>query len=697
MELPRGAGGALLEDLGDAIQVGASSWFQWVTAGDPGKLQGELLIQVLAALIVAAILFVAGAIGSRSLWRAIRLRWRAATIRKATGNAFVIVRCPIANDINDEIGTEISARLEIEFRAFAGWGGTERRVFEVMEFPLQLTGDEGTKAYDRAIETAKHWLKKTNGEVLIWGKRVTKASVELVRLIGKDRKKGVIETRRIEFDTGAEEFDQALAAAIAYEAARLTQVTLSEPESVGLLHLRQVASKLEGLARADAPALSEVWRQRMADEYRRLSTEIVRRTPSPEECQDLEIAARAELKSLDPMTNPRSYGQAALRVGILMRKKSWVNPHQHTLAETRDLLDRAVSMLESEGAMAEAAEAALERLLIHRLERESIFREDANKNENQVRLIGEADRLTKLAEDERQRARFGAAIVLMESPDVASNVAGFEIDWESGAFQYVKRIARHLDGGELIDLAGAMAFNLHVRGDRTGEGKFWRAGVAVVEAISNVRSSWTPAERRLLRSKIAKWSAVTGDRFLYYQNELVQPYYDKAQHLVTELIKSLSHEDGRALTRIEVRTMWNIGIALHQLGLKNKSMSRGRSALIRVVDEANLRFQSWVTSAQHSLIVALNNYAYHSGSLAIAQEAVNRATQLLALSKEIDSDRVSAMYVAAFAAWQLARLTPLEDLGLRTTQRDALTTLREIRSRSRFGLGAESTRNRPSA
>ena len=109
----------------------------------------------------------------------------------------------------------------------------------------------------------------------------------MIRLIGKDRRTGVIDVRRVDFDKRATDFDQALANAIAYEAAQLTQVTLTEPEQVHLDLLREVLDKLKRLAASDAPALSNKWRERMAAEHWRLTEEIVRRTSDVEEWKNL--------------------------------------------------------------------------------------------------------------------------------------------------------------------------------------------------------------------------------------------------------------------------------------------------------------------------------------------------------------------------------------------------------------------------
>jgi len=323
-----GIGSAIKEGALKAVGDSISDWIEKRFGVRSEHFIEHVAIDVIAALIVAAIAALVGFLISRSLWRAVQRRWRAATIRKASGSAFVIVRCPIANDPTEAIGNEIDARLETAFRVFAGWPASNGRPFHVMKFPLALpTGNrtDRTKAYDLAVTTAKSWLERTGGDILIWGQRLKGESVGMIRLVGRVLKTGVIEVRRIDFDQRAQDFDAALANAIGFEAARLTQVTLSEPELVSLDELRLLTGKLRKLASADAPAISEEWRKRMATEYSRLSGEIVRQSPSSEERGRFEAEARANLSAAD-LENPMQFADAALNVAILLRKKNWENP-----------------------------------------------------------------------------------------------------------------------------------------------------------------------------------------------------------------------------------------------------------------------------------------------------------------------------------------------------------------------------------
>ena len=154
---------------------------------DPSFIE-KVTVEVTAALIAAAILGFIGFLARKHLWRPIRNYWRAAVIRKTAGAVFTIIRCPIDNDDASAIGNEISIRLETAFHAFAGWESDETRPFQIVRFPLELPNDESTANYDKAVEIAKRWLEKANGDILIWGKRIKGDSIGFIRLVGKNRK-----------------------------------------------------------------------------------------------------------------------------------------------------------------------------------------------------------------------------------------------------------------------------------------------------------------------------------------------------------------------------------------------------------------------------------------------------------------------------------------------------------------------------
>jgi hypothetical protein len=110
-----------IETINEIIHKALEKFFagsiEKTTEPHTSSFSENVAVEIVATLIVAFL----GILVSRRLWKFIHRRWRAATIRKAAGTAFVIVRCPIHNDTGEAIGNEIAARLETAFRAFAGW------------------------------------------------------------------------------------------------------------------------------------------------------------------------------------------------------------------------------------------------------------------------------------------------------------------------------------------------------------------------------------------------------------------------------------------------------------------------------------------------------------------------------------------------------------------------------------------------
>ena len=654
----------VIQELGaKAFTKANSEWFEKTLGFKPDKFFEHVAIEIIAALSAAAIIGSIGFVGSRRIWRAIRRRFRAATIRKASSAAFVIVRCPIANDSNEAVGNEIAARLETAFRAFAGWGETGGRPFHVMSFPLALSGDEGTKAYDDAIETAKRWLDRTDGDILIWGKRVKGESVGIVRLIGRDRKKGVIEVRRVDFDRRATDFDQALANAIAYEAAQLTQITLSEPELLNLEALREVSNKLKKLVASDAPALSNKWRERMAAEHWRLTEEIVRRTSSQKERQDLEAQARLEIATLAPAKHPQRFAEAALRIGTLTRKRNWIDPDADELLEACVLLDRACEIFEAVPDFTRAAESALERAQIGRQQGLFLQPREAQNNSVYITHFKEARRLTEVAGDKRLSARLAAESCHVLSNEAVAEICGFDKSGPAGAFDFVNRVARHLDNSELTDLGSPLTGALIARGDRSESAEFWRASPQVVEAILNSQSYWTLEERLYLTARVASTAEVIIPRLARLGRDAAAPFEDIRNRYAAKASKLFELKHAAVRRLIDFRALGALATSnFDHLEREPKTLE-----LLRICagPEAG-KLPQFRLSARIHLIVTLNNRASELGLHEAAEEALSLAIEVE--KEEGYTDNCQDNYICAYAYWQAARLASQSDSLTRTSR-----------------------------
>lgn len=614
----------------------------------------NVTVEVTAALAAAAILGIVGFLASRRLWRTLRDRARAALIRKATDAAFTIIRCPIANDDAGTIGSEIGIRLETAFRAFAGWDGDKTRPFQVVQFPLKLPSDQSTRDYDRAVETAKRWLSKTNGDILIWGKRVKGESTGFIRLVGKNRANGIIEARRVDFDKQASNFDDALATAIAYEAAELTQATLSEPTLSDLNSLRSVSVKLQNLAEATAPALSDEWRARMATEHRRLVDEIARRTPDPEGLMRFEQEARTELSNINRLEQPLHFAEIALRVAILVRKRNWPDPNRAELNEATNLLKLAAPILESSGLTDRAVDCALERLLVRRQELVFLSREEAETDSVYRELFREANRLISADRLDAQRSRLTSLSYCYPPIKELTEIDGFEADNATAIFRLIDHVETYLDNEELLDLANSITSAAGREGDRLQSATLWRAEVQLLDTVVGLRTSWTKDEQRYLKAMIASNCSQCAQRVRrLFGNDLARPYYDRVDRLAKELSNSFDWHNPGELRLIDFRTLTHFQFDLPS---ENRTYLHEREivALRICAGPSTRRFPRLHRDARKALAASLNNLAVERRSLEAAQEAFDCLSQL---DTKGQWDDAYIAYVAAFSAWQIALLT----------------------------------------
>ena len=474
-----------------------SHWLDRLASLLPTDFVEHVTIEATAALIAAGVVAFVGIFASWHIWRTIRCHLRALAIRKTASDFFIIIRCPIINDDSGSIGNEISIRLETAFRAFAGWNQTSERPFHVMTLPAILPDDEGTEEHDKAIETAKRWLANTDGDILIWGKHIKGESIGFIRLLGKNRNTGTIEARRIDFDKHAKQFDEALAIAIAHEAAQMTQATLAMPEAAKLDALRTASAKMRKLATIRAPALSDRWREEIASDHRRFLAEIIRRAPGTQERLELEELARAELATLDKGKESGRYAETALQVAILTRKRNWLDPNIAELEDAKCLLDEVIALSDSSDRRNRSAEGALEKLLIRRIECFLAQKARPRSDPRYVELFSEARHLVNNSTDQRLYFRLVAAS--RWSP-FANEFPNFELKHTDAPrlLRDAIQLIPHLDNAECLDFAYYLSCEAIEIGDQTEDADWWRASSAIIEAAMASRDTWIADELRYL-------------------------------------------------------------------------------------------------------------------------------------------------------------------------------------------------------
>ncbi|MBM3529318.1 MAG: hypothetical protein FJX62_14605 [Alphaproteobacteria bacterium] len=599
-----GIWGAFKEGGVKAVARSLSQWIESFFGINTEKFVHHVAIEVTAALVVLTIVALVGFLASRRLWRTLICRWRAATIRAISNGAFVIVRCPIINDERSTIGNEINARLETAFRAFAGWHDPTTRPFYVMTFPLPLPSGDETKTHDYAIERAKYWLEQTGGDILVWGQRIKNDSIGIIRLVGTDLKTGLIEVRRIDFDKRAKDFDGALAGAIAFEAARLTQVALSEPETVSVDELRHLSVKLKRLAHTDAPALSNSWRRRIDTEYWRLSAEIVRQTSSSEERQALETEARSRLRIAEHARDPIQFSEAAVNVAILIRKSNWADPNPEQLSEARSLLERAIKTFEDHQQTTMAAEVAMELLQIRRQQLTFVKQMSAETDADYALMAARAMQIVAVSNNDAQYQRLSGIAYCFPKVESLAELRSFDPNEPLETIKFVERVARHLDNGELLDVITTTDYDLSALGNKFDNRKFYDAALTMDKAVLEARSSWTDDERAYLKSSIAHMAA------LAFQREGSNVYADLYRQFIAEPRKHIGRKD-KLGSFTDLRTLLNLGSVLkdREQPVSEETYRQAVEALRTCAGPDANRFPRLQRHAKEVLIATLNNFA----------------------------------------------------------------------------------------
>ena len=297
------------------------------------QLFGESYLITLGENIFADIVFALmigffGLLVTQRAYSAIRKRIRAATIRKAAGNGFVLVRCAINNDENGTIAAEIDARLEEKFRALSG-SEDNQHPFEVMSFPLSLPHETETKSAEKAKKLALKWLERTNGDMIIWGRYHSKGTRGTIRIVGRTRSGDIFDSVRINFDSSAKKFDDALLNAIAIEMAEKTSFVLQDPDNADLESICNLETKFRQLSKHDAPALSDDWRSRVSEHADMLLAEYVKRVVDKEEVTSLEESL---LQSFDPSDPSEKNVKAGVQLAMLANRTA----HLKLTSEIRD-------------------------------------------------------------------------------------------------------------------------------------------------------------------------------------------------------------------------------------------------------------------------------------------------------------------------------------------------------------------------
>src|SRR4029077_10049014 len=265
--------------------------------------------------------------------------------------------------------------------------------------------------------------------------------------------------------------------------------------------------------------------------------------------------------------------------------------------------------------------------------------------------------LTELANDACQRARLEA--VKYSNPLADPSAVGFDSRGPIAIISFIDRVRPYLDNGELIDLSEALSAILLKRGDQALAVACWRAGHQLLEKLLTERAAWTKDERRLITAIISDLSMALGGRLTDASGAMAgQPYYDIATRRAIEVIDSFDWNSHDRLRYVQLRAFERLSVHARYMSEKSQILQGVLRAKRLCASSRAERFGRLQSRARLSLAILLNNCASAFGSLQAATEALQLAAEWNAELEGVQ--KAGPGYVAAFAAWQVARLTPAD-------------------------------------
>jgi hypothetical protein len=268
-------------------------------------------------------------------------------------------------------------------------------------------------------------------------------------------------------------------------------------------------------------------------------------------------------------------------------------------------------------------------------------------------VFREARRLFELANENALSARLMAASFSYPAVDRIADVSGFATDGPSVAFELLDRVAPHLDNEELIDFGRALSNAIAAHGDRVQSTQFWHAGPQLLRGILGSRSSWTMDELNLLKAMLGREATIVGIRL--WNVRQAAPYYDLANRLAVEVDNSF---DWGARRYVDLRTLSLFSCRPDE---RSHQLDRTIAAFRICMGTSFAKFPRVQLRAKTTLVSVLNNCAAAFDSLEAAEEALQHISAP-------PPKKVADMYLAAFSAWQVARLSSQGD-SVRRTER----------------------------
>ncbi|MEM9331411.1 MAG: hypothetical protein AAGA53_08805 [Pseudomonadota bacterium] len=318
--------------------------------------QYPLLGNLITWEAIAAIAFVVSALVYLYHW--ISAWIKISTIRKAAGDKIVILIARFHNDKRSTFQKLIQGHIRDHLNQHGNIA------VQSYLLPQKLSSVGEGRPHQRAKHKAQAWLKKVNGDILIWGDdlREGQGSVGRVFFLGRNREQETFTTQTLDVISQKEAFLDAFLDVIDHELTAVRDLAYREPHKVKMYLLKNICDKYEALAESSSKAIPDEWREARAKDAQRMRNAIVSRLEEQKERTDFRLKNEQFLRKLD-LENPNEallWADTACAIARAERRDNFYNLEHEALHFAVNRLRRACSIYEKAGTVGSQADSLFE-------------------------------------------------------------------------------------------------------------------------------------------------------------------------------------------------------------------------------------------------------------------------------------------------------------------------------------------------
>ncbi|NVK36137.1 MAG: hypothetical protein HWE23_16755 [Rhodobacteraceae bacterium] len=609
-----------------------------------------------------------------------------ARIRKAAGNKIVVLVARFHNDKRDRLQKHLNLALcqnLIQHDSVA---------VESFLLPKRFATDLSGPKLEDAQNKAKQWLKRVNGDILVWGDNLGGNTTNSANLffVGRNRTRKTFKVAALDVSGGNEDLSKAFLALIDHELTAVRDIVYQTPERARTDLVERLLAKYEALAAHTSAALPEDWRKARAEDARRMRHEVMRRRPVVvEETSAPEpLFTEADLAALDP-THPDEallWAQTALALVKIDRRKAFYEVDEAALENALGRLETARRIFSDHAAREDEAECLFEKAMCLTALRDKLAyppeKFDAAVNQAQTAVEdfnGHAVTLTKQLMGEQssgdgnalalKRGLAAKALLLHVSNhngkagwlDLFSSL-GSPIETPDSVLDRLPDLQATLDLEAQALLVLRVCTVIFSEADLKGDLTMKRKSLASVDRAS--RADRPSPLKLVLDTNNFRFANQLATAAGNLEDPDATLYFDRAWALVEKLLPALERTYGRHGLRFDLRLAENFSDLVSIAARKAPDQQLADTyiaKLISAIDRAEEVYPFNASYLLSSTIVALNNLATHTDRLDYAEQAYNLARY----HREAWPDDLHALYILAYAADQRARLIDPTDSSLK--------------------------------